>query len=140
MSLPVINSLADCTDLRTSVLPYIHQLYGLHQHVLHAISSRHALMELYISTNPLVSAFAFSLLLAPLFLLFSELNKNYSQVDRFWSILPTVYNAHFVIFAHMKGLPTQRLDTLLALSVLWSVRLPFIELGCDIYAERCRFG
>ena len=73
------------------------------------------------ATNPLITAFAFSLFLVPIFLLVSEVNKNYSQVDRMWSLLPTVYNAHYVVYAHCAGLETQRLDNLLAFSVVWSV-------------------
>jgi steroid 5-alpha reductase family enzyme len=82
-------------------------------------------MKIYLSTNPLITAFAFSLFLFPIFLIASEINKNYSQIDRFWSLLPTIYNAHFVTYAHLLGLPTKRLDLLLAVSTLWSLRLTF---------------
>ena len=54
-------------------------------------SSLDNLKLFYISTNPLIMAFAISLALAPVFLLISEINKNYSQVDRVWSILPSMY-------------------------------------------------
>ena len=123
MSLPVTRSLADCTDIYKTVLPYVPQLYDLPQQIFENITNAQALKVLYISTNPLISAFAFSLFLGPVFLLISEINKNYSQVDRCWSLLPTIYNAHFALYAHAAGLPTRRLDTLLVFSALWSVSL-----------------
>lgn len=122
MSLPTIRSLADCTDFETSVLPYVSQLYDLPQNIYQSISDLQALKQIYIGTNPLVFALAFSLFLVPFFLFVSEVNKNYSQVDRVWSILPTIYNAHFTVYVHAVGLPTGRLDTLLFISALWSVR------------------
>lgn len=132
MSLPVIKSAVDAADFSKTVLPYVSQLYDLPQQILQSISNPQALKVLYISTNPLISAFALSLFLFPIFLVASEINKNYSQVDRFWSILPTLYNAHYVLYAHAAGLPTQRLDNLLAFSCVWTVSTyssPF-ELHC----------
>ena len=128
MSLPVVASLGDCTDLYKTVIPYLPQLYDLPQQFFQSINNVQALKVLYISTNPLISALAFSLFLMPVFLIISEVNKNYSQVDRCWSILPTIYNAHFVLYAHAAGLPTKRLDTLLLFSGLWSVRHCIAEL------------
>lgn len=121
MSFPVVRSLSDCGDIYKTVLPYVPQLYDLPTQIFQSINNQQALKVLYISTNPLISAFAFSLFLAPIFLIASEVNRNYSQVDRFWSILPTLYNAHFVLYAHAAGLPTRRLDTLLLFSGIWSV-------------------
>jgi len=121
MALPIIKTVQDCTDFSTTVTPYIPQLYALPQQIFESISNPNALKQIYLDTNPLVTAFAFSLFLVPIFLLVSEINKNYSQVDRSWSILPTVYNAHYTIYAHAVGLPTERLDTLLAFSTIWSV-------------------
>ena len=121
MALPVIKSIADCTDYSKTVLPYIGQLYDLPQQIFDNITNVQALKVLYVSTNPLISAFAFSLFLFPIFLLVSEINRNYSQVDRCWSILPTIYNAHFTAYAHATGLSTRRLDMLLLFSTVWSV-------------------
>ena len=123
MSLPVVKVPVDCANIYKTVLPYIPQLYDLPQQIFQNINNPQALKVLYVSTNPLVFAFAFSLFLAPIFLLVSEINKNYSQVDRCWSILPTLYNAHYVLYAHAAGLPTKRLDTLLIFSGIWSVRI-----------------
>ncbi|TKA65117.1 hypothetical protein B0A49_08987 [Cryomyces minteri] len=125
MSLPVVKTLADCADFSKTVSPFIPQLQTLTQQLLHPTTDSESLKSLYLSTNPLISGFALSLFLAPIFLVVSEFNKNYSQVDRCWSILPTLYNAHFTIWAHLNGLPTQRLDNVLAFSCLWSLRLTF---------------
>ena len=122
MSLPVVRSLADCADASKTVLPYLTQLYDLPEQIYQNINNLQALKILYISTNPLITALSLSLFLAPIFLIVSEVNKNYSQVDRCWSILPSIYNAHYALYAHAAGLPTRRLDTLLLVSGIWSVR------------------
>lgn len=125
MALPAIKSLADTTDFSKTVLPYIPQLYDLPQRIFQSISDPQALQQIYLSTNPLIFAFAFSLFLFPVFLITSEINKNYSQVDRVWSLLPTAYIAHFCYYAHALDLPARRLDTLLFFGILWSVRALF---------------
>lgn len=124
MAFPLIRSIADCTDYSKTILPYTSQLYYLAQQIFDNITNLQALKVLYVSTNPLIFAFAFSLFLFPVFLVISEINRNYSQVDRCWSILPTIYNAHYTIYAHATGLPTRRLDVLLLLSISWSVGFP----------------
>lgn len=121
MALPVVKSLLECTDFSKTVVPYLPQLYDLPQQVFENYRDFTALKNIYLATNPVISGFAFSLFLFPVFLIVSEINRNYSQVDRCWSILPTLYNAHFVLYAHMAGLPTSRLDNLLAASCVWSV-------------------
>ncbi len=126
MALPFVKTFADCADFDKTVLAYLPQLYDLPQQLFQSATSWQQLQILYVSTNPVISAFAFSLFLAPIFLIASEMNKNYSQVDRFWSLLPTIYNAHFVLYAHAAGVPTRRLDTLLIVSGIWSVRRSII--------------
>jgi steroid 5-alpha reductase family enzyme len=66
-----------------------------------------------------------------LFIITSEINRNYSQVDRFWSILPSVFNVHFALWARLTGLRTLTLDTIAALSVLWTVRPLFFHYPSD---------
>jgi hypothetical protein len=122
MALPVVKSAVDCGDFTNTVLPYTYQLKALPQTVFESISDPAALRQIYLDTNPLISAFAFTLFISSLFLIVSEFNRNYSQVDRAWSILPTIYNAHYTLYAHMLGLETKRLDMLLTASALWSVR------------------
>lgn len=121
MSLPVVKSLIECSDFSKTVQPYLPQLYDLPKHLIESWSNLEELKTIYLATNPMITAFAFSLFLFPVFLIISEINRNYSQVDRMWSIIPTVYNGHFVLYAHMSGLPTSRLDNLLACSCVWSV-------------------
>ena len=73
----------------------------------------------------MATAIAFTIATMPIFLLVSEINKNYSQVDRVWSILPTVFHAHWALWARLNGLPTKRVDTVLACSVVWTLRLTY---------------
>jgi hypothetical protein len=122
MALPVVKSAVDCSDFTNTVLPYIYQLKEFPQAVFESISDPAALRQIYLDTNPLISAFAFTLFISSTVLIVSEVNKNYSQVDRCWSILPTIYNAHYTLYAHMLGLETKRLDMLLTASAIWSVR------------------
>jgi steroid 5-alpha reductase family enzyme len=63
--------------------------------------------------------------LGAVFLVVAEINRNYSQVDRCWSLLPTVYIAHFDAWARLTGLPTRRLDVALLFSAIWSTRLTY---------------
>lgn len=121
MALPAVKSALDCADFSIGVTPFLGQLRPLPGAIFASITDPAALKQIYLDTNPLISAFAFSLALFPIFLILSEINKNYSQVDRLWSILPTIYNAHFVLYAHLMGFDTKRLDTLLAASCIWSV-------------------
>ena len=121
MALPVVRTLHDCVNFERTVTPFIPQLYDLPQQILQTISNPRGLVLLYAATNPLISAFALSLFLAPIFIIVSEINRNYSQVDRCWSLLPTVYNAHYVLYAHLNGLSTGRMDALLVASIVWSV-------------------
>ena len=121
MALPIVKTALDCSDWSRTVAPFLHQLKPLSGTIVEAATNPAALKQIYLDTNPLISAFAFSLAISPIFLIVSEINKNYSQVDRLWSILPTIYNAHYVIYAHLMGFETKRLDTLLAASCIWSV-------------------
>ena len=132
MALPLVKSAAACTDFTRTVQPYIPQLNHLPQHIYQSATDLHALSQLYLNTNPLISAFAFSLALVPIVLIISEINKNYSQIDRVWSLLPTLYNLHYVAYAHAKGLPTQRLDSLAITSIVWSVSVVVVS---GIYKE-----
>ncbi|GAB7358123.1 hypothetical protein MBLNU230_g0282t1 [Neophaeotheca triangularis] len=125
MAMPVIKTLEDCTDFSKTVVPFIPQLYDLPYQIWNNIADPQGLLQLYVNTNPVISAFAFSLALAPIFLIVSEINRNYSQVDRVWSILPTTYIAHYDAWARLSGLPSQRLDNMLIFGCVWSARLTF---------------
>ncbi|KAL8768795.1 MAG: hypothetical protein Q9209_005084 [Squamulea sp. 1 TL-2023] len=125
MALPMLKSAIACTDFSRTVQPYTSQLNDLPQQIYQSATNLQALKQIYLNTNPLISAFAFSLALVPIVLVISEVNKNYSQIDRVWSLLPTFYNLHYVAYAHAKGLPTQRLDSLAIISIVWSARLTY---------------
>jgi hypothetical protein len=60
MSLPVIKTVSDCADFSKTVLPYVSQLNELPQQIFQSITNLQALKVLYVSTNPLITAFAFS--------------------------------------------------------------------------------
>ncbi|TPX12061.1 uncharacterized protein E0L32_007176 [Thyridium curvatum] len=125
MALPKLFALEDCSDFSKTVEPFLPDLYALPEQLLHTLQARESFVDLYTRTNPLVSGFAFSLFLGAIFWVVSEINKNYSQVDRFWSILPTVYIAHFNVWARLAGIPSHRLDGALLFSIIWSCRLTF---------------
>ncbi|KAH9898857.1 DUF1295-domain-containing protein [Xylariomycetidae sp. FL2044] len=140
MALPLVKTLEDCAEYSNAVEPYLSQLYELPRKVLETASSRASLLELYRDTNPFVSGLAFSIFLGAIFLVASELNRNYSQVDRLWSLLPAFYNAHFAAWSHINGRPSQRLDLVLLWSLAWSARLTFnywrkggYEVGSEDY-------
>jgi len=128
LSLPVLKDVVDCADFSLTVKPYLPQLLSLPSQFASIASSSSKLEDLsalYLNTNPLITGFAISLALGPIFLILSEINKNYSQVDRLWSILPGSYIAHFNIWAHLNGLPTQKLDNVLVFSTMWGARLTY---------------
>lgn len=124
-AVPLLTTLPECADFSKTVAPYIPQLYELPQQVLAHYNDLAALKHIYVSTNPLVTAVAFSLVLSAITFVVSEINKNYSQVDRLWSIIPVIYNCHYSLWAHLSGLPTQRVDHAMAVTVLWGTRLTF---------------
>lgn len=121
LPLPRVESLAEATSFKLTVLPYLSQLQYLPASLHEAGRDLGSLKDVYIATNPLVSAIAIGSVLAALFFLAAEVNRNYSQVDRFWSVLPAVYNVHFAAWARLAGIRTQTLDTIAVITVLWSV-------------------
>ena len=125
LALPFVKSLPECADFSKTVQPYLPQLYDLPYRVIESINDRKALLDVYTSTNPLMLGLAFSLVLTVIVLVVSEINRNYSQVDRLWSILPVIYNVHYDLWAHLNGLPTAKIDHIMALSVIWGARLTF---------------
>lgn len=72
-----------------------------------ALLNIHTLNELqsfYTTSDPLVLGFAISLAISPIFLVVSEVKRNYSQVDRAWSILPSLFHGHYVLWAWLNGI------------------------------------
>ncbi|KAL2213228.1 DUF1295-domain-containing protein [Sarocladium strictum] len=140
MALPLVKSLQDCADYHQTVEPFIPQLCALPQRLLDTAGSPASLRQLYVETNPLVSGFAISIALGFVLLIVSEINRNYSQVDRMWSLLPNLYIIHFAVWANVAGLPTNRLNLIAAFSSIWSIRLTYnywrrggYEVGSEDY-------
>ncbi|KAL1871395.1 hypothetical protein Daus18300_004762 [Diaporthe australafricana] len=125
MAVPSLLSFPDTIDWSKTVEPYIPQLYELPSKLLDVLQSRQSVLDLYLKTNPLISGLGLSIVFGAIFLVVAEINKNYSQVDRCWSILPTFYIAHFDLWARLSGISSQRLDAILLFSTLWSIRLTF---------------
>jgi steroid 5-alpha reductase family enzyme len=124
-TIPYVRRVEQCADFSKTFQPYLPQLYDLPQQIYKHINDFEGLKHLYLSTNPLIVALAFALALAPVVLIVSEINKNYSQVDRLWSFLPVLYNCHYALWAHLSGIPSLRLDHVMSVSILWGARLTF---------------
>lgn len=136
MALPAVNALDECADYYKTVEPFLPQLYSLPERLLGSVSDREALVQLYLETNPFISGAAFSLLVACIALILAELNRNFSQIDRAWSILPAIYNVHFALWARLSGGAHQRNDLIALFAVFWSVRMktsacPRVHLTSD---------
>jgi hypothetical protein len=126
MALPVVKTIEECADYTKTVQPFLQQYYDLPFNVASHITDLQALQDIYLNTNPLMTALAFAtVIVTPIVLLVSELNRNYSQVDRLWSILPVIYNVHYAVWAHLNGLPTLKLNHVMAVSLIWGARLTF---------------
>lgn len=121
-ALPVLEAVPDCADLSLTVAPYLPQFTSIPSAVFAAGLNASNLLELYANTNPLVSAIWFTILLAPVFLVVSEVNKNYSQVDRCWGLLPLLHNVHYTLWSHLNQLPSTLVDSVLAITSIWTVR------------------
>ncbi|KAH8894773.1 DUF1295-domain-containing protein [Thozetella sp. PMI_491] len=142
MAIPTLKTLEDCASYNLTVEPYLPQLYELPQKLVDVISNRGSLLDLYVNTNPLIFGFAVSIFLGAVFLVAAEVNRNYSQVDRFWSLLPTLYIAHFAVWARLAGVHHYRVDGALFFSTAWSIRLTFNywrKGGYDIGVEDYRW-
>ncbi|KAJ2965830.1 hypothetical protein NQ176_g10432 [Zarea fungicola] len=123
--IPALLSLQDCADYTKTVQPFLPQLYALPQVLMNNGADLAGLKGIYIETNPLVTGFSVSVLLGAIFLAVSELNRNYSQVDRMWSILPNLYVIHFAVWARLAGFAHHRLDLVAIATTIWSARLTF---------------
>lgn len=132
-ALPVLDAVTDCADFSLTVSPYLSQFTSIPSAVFSAGLDTQNLLELYADTNPLISVIWLTILLAPIFLVVSETTKNYSQVDRCWSLLPLLYNSHYALWSHVNQLPCTLVDIVLAVTSLWTVRLYFPTLICASY-------
>ncbi|OLN93946.1 hypothetical protein CCHL11_03382 [Colletotrichum chlorophyti] len=122
MALPAVSSLEECSEWAKAAEPFIPQLLELPRKIA---ASPQSLAQIYLETNPLVSGFFFSLVLAVVVLGVSEYHRNFSQIDRLWSLLPNWYILHLAAWAHLNGVPAQRVALVGAATTLWSARLTF---------------
>ncbi|KAF3918778.1 hypothetical protein AA313_de0202989 [Arthrobotrys entomopaga] len=90
-----------------------------------AVEGKRSFLDFYKETDPFASSIIASLVLSILTLLLSEVTRNYSQVDRLWSILPAVYICHYSYWASLNNLYSDRVNTAAVLSVAWSIRLTY---------------
>ncbi|PNP41622.1 hypothetical protein TGAMA5MH_06551 [Trichoderma gamsii] len=125
MVLPQVKSLHECVDYRKVVEPFVPQLYELPFRFWENIGSLEGIKSVYVTTNPLVSGFFLALVFGLLTLIASEINRNYSQVDRLWSILPNLFVVHTAIWARLAGVPHDRVDLIAAFTTIWSIRLTY---------------
>jgi len=79
-------------------------------------------VALYQATDPLVTAFWASLGFAGLCWVLSILTREYSWVDRLWSITPVMYAVHFAGYV---GFTDTRLNLMAGLVAIWGVRLTY---------------
>ena len=80
------------------------------------------MLELYKATDPLVTALWAAGGFALLCWVLSILTKEYSWVDRLWSITPALFAVHFAAYV---GFTDLRLNLMAGLAVLWGVRLTY---------------
>ncbi|KAI9030117.1 hypothetical protein CLU79DRAFT_734131 [Phycomyces nitens] len=84
------------------------------------------LIEYYRTTDPLVTLLVASGVLASIHYVVSELTKNYSQVDKSWSILPIIYSWHFTLHDYLnRGSFHPRLLAASLLITIWGTRLTY---------------
>lgn len=137
-ALPHVGKLEECADFSKTVSPFLPQLYDLPNKILENITNPQGLLQVYVETNPLIFGFAVSIFLGAIFLVAAELNRNWSQVDRAWSILPNLYIGHFALWARLAGVPSQRIDFVFAATTLWSVRrllVPALSGGAGMHVS-----
>lgn len=120
-ALPKVNSVTQCAEYELTVAPFLHQLFELSARLLQNAASLEGVKQVYTTTNPVITAFAFSLVIAQLTFIVSTINKNYSQIDRLWSILPAVYNGHYWLWASLHDVRTKRLDAIAIFTGCWAV-------------------
>ena len=80
------------------------------------------MLELYRTTDPLVTALWGAGGFALLCWVLSLLTKEYSWVDRLWSITPPLFAVHFAAYV---GFADARLNLMAGLAVVWGVRLTY---------------
>ena len=80
------------------------------------------MIELYRNTDPLISSLWIAAGFAMLCWVLSLITKEYSWVDRLWSITPPLFSVHFAGAASFED---ARLNLMAGLTVLWGARLTY---------------
>jgi len=80
------------------------------------------MFDLYKATDPLTTALWVAGGLALVCWVLSLITKEYSWVDRLWSITPALFAVHFAGYV---GFSDARLNLMAGLTVLWGVRLTY---------------
>lgn len=95
------------------------------QHNLESISQV-GILNSYIETDPFVFGVYVMLVISFLCWIVSIIMRNYSQVDRIWSIVPFAYCWHFMIHGYLRyGELNNRLLVMTILTTLWGLRLSY---------------
>ncbi|KAI9250634.1 hypothetical protein BY458DRAFT_524675 [Sporodiniella umbellata] len=90
------------------------------------ISNPHLLVDHYKTHDPLIFASYFTAAITVVHYLASEITRDYSQVDRCWSILPGIYAWHFTIHNYIsEGTLNLRLVVASILISIWGARLTY---------------
>ena len=127
-SLPSPLSLEAAASYELTVAPYFEALKAYPYALLEAFQSKaplSALSTLYATTNPLITSAAIAIGLIPIFFITSEVNRNWSQVDRVWSILPVVLNGQYALWKQASGASNggiSRVELAAMVLVVWGVR------------------
>ena len=79
-------------------------------------------IELYNTTDPLITALWGAGAFALLCWVLSLITKEYSWVDRLWSITPPLFAVHFAAYASFDD---PRLNLMAALTLIWGARLTY---------------
>ncbi len=79
-------------------------------------------IELYNTTDPLITALWAAGAFALLCWVLSLITKEYSWVDRLWSITPPLFAVHFAAYASFDD---PRLNLMAALTLIWGARLTY---------------
>ncbi|KAK2808931.1 hypothetical protein FQN50_004204 [Emmonsiellopsis sp. PD_5] len=108
MALPAVHTAADCTDFSLTALAFLPQLTSLPSRLIESGTDIEALKNVYVTTNPFVTAVAFALFLAPVFLIVSEIRLTYNywrkggynigSEDYRWVIVRNKVNNPFLFF------------------------------------------
>ncbi|KAG2217019.1 hypothetical protein INT45_011570 [Circinella minor] len=84
------------------------------------------LLEYYKNTDALVIATVVMITLVVIHCVMGELTRNYSQVDRAWSLLPPTYAWHFVIHDYLnRSTIHPRLLLAAVIISIWGIRLTY---------------